>query len=160
MTNLKNSLLAGFAFGLIFSLFLVFLVGSQQALGGGLLAGLVFGGLLYVFLNSKRVQQQTALTSQAQQLVIREGMANHFSQGEAAGGKLYLLYNQLYFKSHQYNFQNHELVIPLTHIKGVQFFNTLGLIPNGLEILTHSGIKERFVVNGRRKWKEAILSLI
>ena len=42
------------------------------------------------------------------------------------------------------------------HIKSVSFFNTLGLIPNGLAVNLHNGITEKFVVGKRSVWKEKI----
>lgn len=79
--------------------------------------------------------------------------------GEAVGGKLYLMKDKLQFKSHGFNIQNHSQIITLEQIKEVVFFNTIGLIPNGLAIMTNEGKTEKFVVNSRRLWKKEIEKL-
>jgi hypothetical protein len=71
------------------------------------------------------------------------------------GGWLYLTTKRLYFRSHAFNNQNHELVIPLREITNAKRSWTAGIIPNGLTVETAKG-RERFVVNGARSWVEAI----
>ena len=88
--------------------------------------------------------------------VIHYGGANHFKGFEAVGGKLYLYQDQLEFKSHEFNIQVHSLFIPLKEIKEVGFYNTLGLIPNGLKITWGDGKIEKFVVQKRKLWREEI----
>lgn len=75
---------------------------------------------------------------------------------EAVGGKLFLYEDQLQFFSHGFNIQNKATVIPLAEIAEVGFYNTLGLIPNGLFVLKKDGFKERFVLSKRKVWKSAI----
>jgi hypothetical protein len=91
-----------------------------------------------------------------EQTIIHSGKANHFKNIEAVGGNLYLFADKLRFKSHSINIQNHELIINLNQIKEVSFFNSLGLVPNGLAIKTIDGKTEKFVVNGRKVWKNEI----
>lgn len=64
--------------------------------------------------------------------------------------------DKLQFQSHSFNIQNHGQTINIKQIKEVGFYNTLGLIPNGLAITTIDGQTEKFVVNGRQRWKEQI----
>ena len=40
--------------------------------------------------------------------VIFSGPANHFLNWEGTGGKLFLLKDKLWFKSHRFNLQNNE----------------------------------------------------
>lgn len=89
------------------------------------------------------------------QPIIHAGRANHFRNGEAVGGKLYLLTDKLHFKSHKFNFQNHEYVMKLREIKEVGYFNTLGIISNGLYITTNEKT-EKFIVENRQLWFEEI----
>ena len=89
-------------------------------------------------------------------ILIHQGGANHFKGIEAVGGKLYLYQDLLHFKSHEFNIQTHSLLIPLNEIKEVGFYNTLGLIPNGLKIIWGDGKTEKFVVQKRKLWREKI----
>ncbi|MDZ4745082.1 MAG: hypothetical protein SGJ05_03660 [bacterium] len=92
--------------------------------------------------------------------IIRSGGANHFLNGEAVGGKLYLLADKLQFKSHGFNIQNHGQIINIEEIKEVKYRNILGLFPTRLAITTYDGKTETYVVGERRLWKEAIDRLI
>lgn len=88
--------------------------------------------------------------------LIRVGGANHFKGIEAVGGQLFLFDDRLEFKSHSFNIQNHTLMIMLPQIAEVSFYNTLGIIPNGLKVTKTDGTVEKFVVQKRRLWKELI----
>jgi len=156
MTEIRNSVLAGLAFGILFGLFLAFLYDMKLVLITSLISGLAFGIIIYFFITSKTVKTQTQIGNTDGNTVIHSGGANHFMKGEKVGGKLYLLADKLQFQSHGFNIQNHALVIELKEIKAVSFYNTLGLIPNGLAITKHDGQTEKFVVNGRRTWKDEI----
>ena len=159
MKEIRNSVLAGLVFGLIFSFFLVLMVGIQLALVLGLLSGLAFGIIIYFFITSKTVKRQTQIELKDGKEVIHSGGANHVMKGEAVGGKLYLLNDSLQFQSHGFNFQNHGLTIPIHEITQVKFYNTLGLVPNGLVIGLLNGKTEKFVVNGRKLWLEKVEGL-
>lgn len=95
-------------------------------------------------------------TSLSNRSLIYSGAANHFLNGESVGGGLYLTNDKLLFKSHKLNFQNHELLLDINKIAEVCFCNTLGIIPNGLEIRTTNGDIEKFVVYRRATWKQQI----
>ena len=156
MKNIRNSILSGLAFGLFLGLYFAFRYGIQYAMIAGPLSGLAFGIAIYFFVTSKIVKRQTQIENVDKKEIIRSCGANHFKNGEAVGGKLYLLTDKLLFKSHNFNIQNHGLEIPLGQISQTRFFNTLGLIPNGLEIHTNDGSIEKFVVSDRKKWSEEI----
>lgn len=160
MTEIKNALLAGLAFGILLGIFLGFLLDLKSAMIAGSISGLAFGAILYFFVSSKMVKRQTQIDGAGNLTLIHSGGANHFKNGEAVGGKLYLLPDRLQFKSHSFNIQNHEHTIELTKIREVSFYNTLGLVPNGLAIITTDGHAEKFVVNGRKLWKEEIERLV
>ena len=155
MTEIRNSILAGLAFGLLFVIFLAIPFGVTYALIAGPISGLAFGIIVYFFVTSRTVKKQTQIQTDCEK-IIHSGGANHFINGEAVGGKLYLLTDKLQFQSHNFNFQNHGQTIDLNQIKEISFYNTLRLIPNGLAITTLDGQTEKFVVNGRQLWKEKI----
>ncbi|MDR1191760.1 MAG: hypothetical protein LBK60_08905 [Verrucomicrobiales bacterium] len=166
MNNIKKSILAGLVFGLLIAVWLMLLQLTWAPTGllttgiiAGVGGGVLFGVGIYWFVTSKTVHQQTQIPLADGEPVIHSGGANHFHNGEAVGGKLWLLTDRLQFRLHQFNLQNHELVIPLAQIKEVIFSNTLGVVPNGLLIVTTAGACERFVVSGRRWWKSRIEAL-
>lgn len=152
--QLRNSILGGIAFAVLFGIYLTFVYGIDFGVKGALASGILFGTSLYVFLTSKTVKKQTEIDSDEKEIVYA-GSANHFIGNEAVGGKLYLLSDRLTFKSHNFNFNTHEDSILLSDIKEIKFYNTLGVIPNGLELVTINGI-EKFVVNNRKKWRAEI----
>jgi hypothetical protein len=159
MIEIRNSILAGLAFGTLMALFFAFPFGVHHALTVGPISGLFFGTITYFFITSNTVKKQTQIENTDGKPIIRSGGANHFINGEAVGGKLYLLTDKLQFQSHSFNFQNHGQIIDLKQIREISFFNTLGLIPNGLSVTTLGGKSEKFVVNGRKLWKEEIEKL-
>jgi len=156
MKNSRNSVLSGLAFGLSLGLYCAFRYGILYAIIAGPVSGLAFGIVFYFIVSSKIVKRQTQIENVSNNEIIRSSGANHFKNGEAVGGRLYLLIDKLQFKSHNFNIQNHGLEIPLGQISQTRFFNTLGLIPNGLEIRTIDGRIEKFVVSDRKKWSEEI----
>ena len=78
--------------------------------------------------------------------------ANHIMGLEAVGGRLFITNQRMVFKSHAANIQAHELTIEYTEISKIDFFNTLGLVPNGLKISLHTGKIEKFAV-----WKRSLV---
>ncbi|MDN3581978.1 hypothetical protein [Mucilaginibacter flavus] len=156
VSQTKNAFISGIVFGAFMGVFYAFQDDAKTGLICGPISGAVFGVFMYFFTNSKIVKRQTAIDGDMDG-VLYSGAANHFINKEAAGGKLYLLNNKLHFKSHRFNIQNHQLDIAITDIAEVGFYNTLGLVPNGLLISTHDGRQEKFVVNYRKIWKQEIL---
>jgi hypothetical protein len=159
MAEIRNSILAGLGFGLLFGLYLAVRFDTNYALIAGPISGLIFGTSLYLFVNSKTVKRQTQIENLEDRPIIRSGGANHFINGEAVGGKLYLMSDKLQFQSHRFNIQNHGQIIDIDEIKEVSYYNTLGLIPNGLAIRLLNGKTEKFVVGSRQLWKEEIEKL-
>lgn len=156
MTEIRNSIFAGLAFAILFGTYLLVVYGAEYALIGGPLSGLFFGLGMYWFVKSKTYKNQTKIQTSNNTDIIHSGSANHFVNFEGVGGKLYLLKDTLQFKSHNFNLQNHETVIALNNIKEIGFYNSLGIVPNGLAVTTKDGKTEKFVVNGRKTWKEKI----
>jgi len=156
VSTLKVFFVMAFAFALLFGLLQTFIYGLNYALVSAPIAGIVFSLTIYFFVNSKKVKQQTAISETDAADVVYAGAANHFKNGEAVGGKLYLLNGRLEFKSHQYNIQNRAFIINLNEIEEITFYNTLGLVPNGLKLSLKDGEVEKFVVNNRALWKAEI----
>ena len=90
MKNVRNSILSGLAFGLVLGLFFAFRYGIQYAMIAGTISGLAFGIAIYFFVNSKIVKRQTQIENVSNNEIIRSSGANHFKNGEAVGGELYL----------------------------------------------------------------------
>jgi len=105
-------------------------------------------------------QPAAVLQSTDHDAIVYSGKANHFLNGESVGGNLYLFQHKIQFKSHSLNIQTHVLDIELSRIKEVTFYNTLGLVPNGLALKLHEGKTEKFVVYKRNFWKAEIEDLL
>ena len=78
--------------------------------------GAMFGIAMAVFGTSRTVKEQTQILLADGEQVIHSGGVNHFVGLEGVGGRLYLTNLRLYFKSHSFNIQKHELSIPLKEI--------------------------------------------
>jgi len=101
-----------------------------------------------------QVQQQA---SSKIELEIRNGLANHYMGIEAVGGKLFLTNQKLRFKSHSINIQVHEMDIPLDQI--VRIEKASGLLAfKQINVLLKDGSVEKFVVNNREEWINAIMN--
>jgi hypothetical protein len=159
-TELKNSIYAGLAFSVGFGIFQLISYNIERALIVGPISGVIFGVAIYFFTTSKTVKSQTQVENPDGTSILHSGGANHFKKGEAVGGKLYLMSDKIQFQSHSFNIQNHSLIIEMKDIKEVVFFNSLGIVPNGLKIITKDGNTEKFVVNGRKTWKSEIEKLM
>lgn len=153
----KTFLLSGVAFGLLMWAFFAS-VGYPSAGRYALIAGFLFGFTITIVV---KVGMARSDSEQKEMLgdkpVVLSGVANHLMPLESVGGWLYLTQNALCFKSHDFNVQAHETVVPLTEIKSIETFSMFWIVPNGLRLITING-KESFVVNNRKRWMEKILS--
>ena len=91
---------------------------------------------------------------------IKSGFANLQRGAETVGGKLYLTNHRLIFESHALNIQTGTTIVPLQEISETtpcwtKFLNLIPLAPNSLSVSTPDGEK-RFVLFGRKSWKQAI----
>lgn len=94
---------------------------------------------------------------------MRSGGANLQRGRETVGGKLYLTNQRLAFASHKFNAQAGPTDIALdaiaeTQLVWTKFLNAIPLTPNSLAVFSTDGTESRFVLNGRKKWQEAIES--
>lgn len=78
-------------------------------------------------------------------------LANLFRGPEAVGGRLKLTDRRLLFKSHNINIQTGTTEILIEQIAEVKKRNTLGIVPNGISIVTKDGAKYKFVLWRRSK---------
>ena len=164
--NKRNRFRAGLSFGIAMAVFFILqtlLVNDKQAtnqtiksialgLVAGAISGVLFGWLMGLFAKSKFVTQTTKIETDPDEHILFETPANHFKGIEGVGGKLYLTNKRLVFKSHKLNIQNHQLSIQLSDIKNVDGFKTLGLVNNGLSVITIDDKTEKFVVEQMENW--------
>ena len=92
--------------------------------------------------------------------MLTEVAANYFRGIEAVGGKLKITNRRLLFVPHFLNVQNDPIEIPMSDILSVTKRNTLGLIPNGLQINMKNFTHHKFVVWNRSKLIRIIESRI
>jgi len=157
--NIKNVFLTGVAFGIGMAIFFSFETGIKHGIIAGAIAGILFGIVVSIFMahQTKKFQKNRPIIENEN--IIKDGPANHFKKIEGVGGWIYLTDKKFIFKSHSFNIQRHESVIPIQEIKEAKAVLTMGLIPNGLQIITVNGNRERFVVNGRKDWVNKITEL-
>ena len=84
--------------------------------------------------------------------------ANHFVGIEGVGGKIIITDQRFEFKSHTVNIQVHEMSFQYSEILKIEYYNSLGIIHNGLKLTLTSGKVEKFVVRKRSMIKQAILN--
>ena len=89
MEKIRNSILAGLAFGILFGVFLAVLFGINYALIAGPISGFAFGIMLYFFLASKTVNRQTQIQTADGEKVIHSGGTNHFINGELVENSIF-----------------------------------------------------------------------
>ncbi len=156
---IKTFILSSLAFGLplwFLFIYLDFLNPGVPALLSGVLFGLAITVIVRLLIGRSDAKQKEML---GEEIVLLSGGANHLQPREAVGGWLYLTRDALHFKSHGFNVQVHQTVVPLAEIKSIETFNMLGIVPNGLRVVTLNG-KESFVVNKRKRWIREISAVI
>ncbi|MFI3165700.1 MAG: hypothetical protein R3Y45_05410 [Bacillota bacterium] len=84
--------------------------------------------------------------------------ANLFRGIEAVGGKITFDDMGLTFKSHSCNVQTGETRIEYSQISTINKRNTLGVVPNGISIITKDNLEYNFVINSRKKVIEFLMS--
>ena len=92
-------------------------------------------------------------------LLFEEG-ASHFHNYIAVGGTLLLTDKRLIFVSCSVKHYKHQISINLNQVKGIEFFKTLFMNPNGLALLLGDGQVENFVVDDKKIWKTRIEKMI
>jgi hypothetical protein len=72
----------------------------------GLLTGLLFSSSMTYA--AKRLVKKIIVDIADNEIIVKEGGANHFRGKEGVGGKLVLTDRRLIFKSHKFNIQNNS----------------------------------------------------
>lgn len=93
--------------------------------------------------------------------VIKEGGCNLILGFEGVGGKLFLTKDTLLFYSHRGNFKLKKYVISinLNDILRVEKRLSLGIVPNGIKIISNEK-DYKLVVNKRKEWIDEIEKLL
>lgn len=118
----------------------------------GIVSTLFFAWIIGVFNKSKRMHDAIKIIVEPDERVLFHTPANHFKGVESVGGQLYLTNNRIIFKSHNFNIQKHQLSINLTEIKEFCRYKPLGLVNNGLYIITIQNKKEKFIIEEIENW--------
>ena len=161
----KTALTTGVAFGIptgilagvVFGISRGFSNGVVFGLVSALILGLPFGLAMAGFMAMQRRRFARIRPDFTGEQLLHDGPANHFLNGEGVGGWLFLTKERLLFRSHRFNFQQHQLSIPLEDIAEVQPVRTAKIFPNGLRVVTHSGRDDRFVVEANQTWCSEIV---
>lgn len=177
-----NFILCFTGFSFFFSLFCSILFWSWlKGIVLGCTAGLLFGTFMTIFavvetIKFKKIkkeleQNMTIIYDDgANHLVSKDaagceaqssykrlyGCANRFVKREAVGGYLFLTSDMLYFISHRYNVNVHEIKIPYIKIQNV----TKGKFPRSITLWLKDGRTESFVVNNREEWVKRFMEEI
>ena len=78
-------------------------------------------------------------------------LCSHKKGWERVGGKLFITNNELIFKSHKFNIQNHEQVFDLAKISDV-------FTPDSKRLsFEYMGKREKFILEEPEKWKRLLL---
>lgn len=87
---------------------------------------------------------------------IKVGRANHFIDEVGMKGLLTLSSRELCFQTHQMNFKQYTVCIPLEQITTARKKNNMRIFPYGILVTLKTGEEHRFAVWGRGKWVTAI----
>lgn len=158
---LKASLLGGIFFGIALGLYTLIVTSSViYGIGIAISFGVLFGIVMFIigFFQNRSFENKKIEIIDGEK-VIFYGPANHFVGKESVGGYLYLTKKSIMFKSHNFNLNVHEKIIPIYEISKIEVIRTLGLVPNGIDITAKNNV-ERFVVFNRKVWIENINNTI
>ncbi len=157
MQRLKYSLFLGIGASIFFTIYFYF---KKNITSDVLVVIAIFIFILMTLISYFKVFahiKNGGIIFQELKNIVYSGRANHFLNGIAVGGNLYLTENQLIFQTNILNFlQKHECIIDLQDITSIEFEKTLGMVNNGLLVKMENGLKEQFVVTKREKWKNEI----
>ena len=163
----RAALYAAACFGLLLGLFLSWADGSfppadaYQATKIALAmvtCGAAFTAMTGYFLRSDIVPAVEDLPLESGERLIHTGYANHFLNFESRGGRLAATDKRVIFIPHSVNIQRGRLSLSRSQIATVMPAFTLGIVPNGLKVRTHSGTVHRFVVTDRAIWLRKLAS--
>ena len=90
------------------------------------------------------------------EVVLKACSSKHFSEESTRKGKLVLTNQRLFFWPSEISNHPSLLEILPQQISELHFFNTLLLIPNGLNVITKDGRQNMFSVSERNVWTRMI----
>ncbi len=99
------------------------------------------------------------LTLQPNEMIIRAGDSNLRHDDRQVQGKLIVTNQRIYFKSLKMNSGHCDREIVPGEIRELFFFNTLWLIPNGMNIITKKGEEIQLTVKNRNEWAKLITKM-
>jgi len=88
----------------------------------------------------------------ANELVLKAGDSNFFTEKKAIDGKLILTNQRVYFKTKEDELKQYNLEILPNQIEEILYFNTMKIIPNGLSIILKEGKELKFKIGKRNTW--------
>lgn len=92
----------------------------------------------------------------ANETVIKAGDSLHLANDQKIQGKLILTNQRLFFTLFGESIEKPLLEFLPAHIKELLFFNTMRIIPNGLNIVTKDGKEHKFTIKKRDEWGSMI----
>ncbi len=144
---------------MILGLILGVLMDMVVAVLFGAVCGLIYGLTIVIFLK-KKVEEFVPVREsfRAQGCLFFDDVANHMMGKKGVGGWMFILNDDLYFRSHQQNIQVHEQRIPLVSIRRVTCTKSgmRGMFSSGLDVELADGRVEKYVVNDRKIWMDKI----
>jgi hypothetical protein len=157
MKDYMKAFWAGIPLGIVFGFFAWLGRDLISGMIGGVIVAVIVGvaSMAFLYFQKRKFRKNGPSNTGGQRIVI-DGPCNHFVGKESVGGWMYLTEREVIFVSHKVNVHVHSLTIPLNTISEVNFYRSLGIVPNGLSITTCAGGVERFVVYNRKDWARAI----
>ncbi|MBN2480483.1 MAG: hypothetical protein JXB19_01985 [Bacteroidales bacterium] len=99
------------------------------------------------------------ITLQPNEMIIRAGNSNLLLNGQKINGKLIATNQRIYFKTIREDYRQNDREIMPGEISELHFFNTMWVLPNGMNIKTKNGGEIHFEVNNRSEWAKIITKM-
>jgi hypothetical protein len=90
------------------------------------------------------------------EVVIKAGDTDRYITDNKINGKLIVTNQRIYFKTKREEHKSYDLEINPHEIKEIHYFNTMWILPNGLNIKTKIGGEFQFLVKSRQEWSNLI----
>lgn len=92
----------------------------------------------------------------ANEMVLKAGDSLHYAGTDKVLGKLILTNQRLYFRPSETDHPVSQFEILFSQIRELIFFNTMKIIPKGLNIVTKDGRELKFDIKKRDEWGRMI----
>jgi hypothetical protein len=87
----------------------------------------------------------------ANEVVVRAGDSTYFTELEKIAGKLIVTNQRIYFRTFNGHGDKYDLEIVPGDIREIIFFNSMMLLPNGLNVVMKDGRELRFTTKKRNE---------